>query len=387
MVRRPGTLEALGVTGMRDVFGGIYRGQSVLVTGHTGFKGGWLSLWLNRLGARVFGYALAPPTEPSLFDLARIGDVVDHTERDIRDLAAFQAVLHRARPRFLFHLAAQPIVSRSYAEPLETLSTNVMGTATIMEALRGVDWPCAAVIITSDKAYDNVEWPWGYRETDALGGRDVYSGSKGAAELVIKCYIHSFLASRAAPLRIGIARAGNVIGGGDWARDRIVVDCIRAWQRGEAVRIRSPEATRPWQHVLEPLSGYLALGQSLATTGALHGEAFNFGPRAEQSCTVVQLLGDLAREMGLSEEEGYDIADRKPFHEAGLLKLNCDKALLDLRWSPTLNYGQVVGMTGQWYRAVLREGADARVLSLTQIAAYESEARRLKQAWAVGNEA
>lgn len=384
MVRGPSAVEALGVSGMRDAFGGLYHGQSVLVTGHTGFKGGWLSLWLNRLGARVFGYALPPPTEPALFNLARIGEIVDHTENDIRDLAAFRAVLHRARPRFLFHLAAQPIVSRSYAEPLETLSTNVMGTAVILEALRGVDWPCAAVIITSDKAYDNVEWPWGYRETDALGGKDIYSGSKGAAELVVKSYVHSFLADRQAALRLAVARAGNVIGGGDWAQDRIVVDCIRAWQRGDRVRLRSPEATRPWQHVLEPLSGYLALGQNLASSAALHGEAFNFGPRAEQSRTVIQLLGDLAREMGLPEGEGYEIVERKPFHEAGLLKLNCDKALLDLRWSPTLGYEQVVGMTGQWYRAVLQEGADAQALSLAQIAAYETEARRLKQAWTAG---
>ncbi|WP_459675552.1 CDP-glucose 4,6-dehydratase [Acidisoma sp. 7E03] len=369
---------------MPEAFGGSYLGQRVLVTGHTGFKGGWLSLWLNRLGAHVSGYALPPPTEPALFDLARIAAIVDHTENDIRDLAAFRAALHRARPRFLFHLAAQPIVSRSYAEPLETLSTNVMGTAVILEALREVDWPCAAVIITSDKAYDNVEWAWGYRENDALGGKDIYSGSKGAAELAIKSYRHSFFPNGEGAVRLGIARAGNVIGGGDWAQDRIVVDCVRAWQKGERVRLRSPEATRPWQHVLEPLSGYLALGQALVESPALHGEAFNFGPRAEQSRTVIQLLGDLAREMGLPEDSAYEIVERKPFREAGLLKLNCDKALLDLRWSPTLGYEQVVGMTGQWYRAVLQDGADAQRLSLTQIAAYEAEARRLRQVWTHG---
>jgi len=377
-------MEDLGVIAMPEAFGGSYRGQRVLVTGHTGFKGGWLSLWLNRLGAHVSGYALPPPTEPALFDLARIATIVDHTENDIRDLAAFRAALHRARPRFLFHLAAQPIVSRSYAEPLETFSTNVMGTAVILDALRGVDWPCAAVIITSDKAYDNVEWAWGYRENDVLGGKDIYSGSKGAAELAIKSYRHSFFPNGDGAVRLAVARAGNVIGGGDWAQDRIVVDCVRAWQRGEPVRLRSPEATRPWQHVLEPLSGYLALGQALAASPTLHGEAFNFGPRAEQSRTVIQLLGDLAREMGLPEDAAYEIVERKPFHEAGLLKLNCDKALLELRWSPTLGYEQVVGMTGQWYRAVLQDGADAQRLSLAQIAAYEAEARRLRQVWIHG---
>lgn len=366
-------------------FADLYRDQSVLVTGHTGFKGSWLSLWLHQLGAKVFGYALPPPTAPSLFDLAQIAAVVDHTEGDIRDLAAFRAVLHRARPRFLFHLAAQPIVSRSYAEPIETLSTNVMGAAIILEALRGVDWPCTAVLITSDKAYDNVEWPWGYRETDALGGKDVYSGSKGAAELVIKSYLHSFFQDPRAGVRIGVARAGNVIGGGDWAPDRIVVDCIKAWSVGEVVYLRSPDATRPWQHVLEPLSGYLALGQSLAKSVALHGEAFNFGPRAEQSHTVVELLGDLARDFGLSEgQRSYEVVDRKPFHEAGLLKLNCDKALLALGWGPTLAYGDVVKMTGHWYRAVLREGADARSLTLAQIGRYETEARRRGVSWAEG---
>lgn len=385
----PGALEVLGVKTMPDgtVFGGLYRDQPVLVTGHTGFKGGWLSLWLHELGARVFGYALPPPTAPSLFDLAGIASVVDHTEGDIRDLAAFRAVLHRARPRFLFHLAAQPIVSRSYAEPIETLSTNVMGTAIILEALRGIDWPCTAVMITSDKAYDNVEWPWGYRETDGLGGKDIYSGSKGAAELVIKSYLHSFFSHGAHPLRLGIARAGNVIGGGDWAQDRIIVDCIKAWSAGEVVQLRSPDATRPWQHVLEPLSGYLALGQSLALSDALHGEAFNFGPRAEQSRTVVELLGDLARDFGLRDgERGFEIVEQKPFHEAGLLKLNCDKALLALRWNPTLAYADVVRMTGQWYRAVLREGADARGLTLAQIGLYEAEARRRGAVWAVGVE-
>ena len=362
-------------------FEDIYRGQSVLVTGHTGFKGGWLGLWLHQLGAVVHGYSRDIPTNPALFEMAQLGNVLHHNIGDVRDLEHFQRVLHQARPRFVFHLAAQPIVSRSYSEPIETISTNVIGTNVVLEALRSVDWPCAVVMITSDKCYDNVEWVWGYRETDALGGKDVYSGSKGAAELVIRCYVHSFFQDQH-PVRIAVGRAGNVIGGGDWAADRIVVDCVRSWCAGERVLLRSPSATRPWQHVLEPLSGYLALGAALAATTKQHGEAFNFGPRAEQSRTVVELLNDLARIWGHSvPEQSYEIVDQIPFHEAGLLKLNCDKALLALRWSPVLNYQEAVQMTGEWYRAVLQDKADAQSVSLEQITAYENLAVDRKLAW------
>ena len=365
-------------------FGDCYRDQDVVVTGHMGFKGGWLSLWLTRLGARVHGYSREVPSTPSLFEVARLAEVVDHTEGDIRDLDRFRALLQRTRPRFVFHLAAQAIVSLSYKDPIETLSSNFMGTAYVLEALRSVDWPCATVTITSDKCYDNVEWPWGYRETDRLGGKDVYSGSKGAAELAIRCYLASFFAAPEQPVRIGIGRAGNVIGGGDWAADRIVVDCMRAWAAGQRVQLRSPAATRPWQHVLEPLSGYLALGRDLARRQDLHGEAFNFGPRAEQTRTVVDLLGDLAELWGLpTREDAYDIVAQVPFHEAGLLKLNCDKALLAFRWTPTLSYEECVAMTGDWYRRVLREDADARDLTLAQIAHYEELAAARKLAWRI----
>ncbi len=363
-------------------FGRCFHGQDVVITGHTGFKGSWLALWLSHLGARVHGYALPPPTTPSLFAMARLEEAIDHTSGDVRDLERFAGLLQRVRPRFVFHLAAQAIVSLSYSDPVETISTNVMGTTIVLEALRGVTWPCAAVLITSDKCYDNVEWPWGYRETDALGGKDVYSGSKGAAELAIRCYWHAFFRDGDHPVRLAVGRAGNVIGGGDWAADRIVVDCIKAWMAGRRVPLRSPAATRPWQHVLEPLSGYLALAQSLAEGAAHHGEAFNFGPRAEQTRTVVELLDDLARLWGLpSAAEGYDIVERRPFHEAGLLKLNCDKALLALRWTPTLSYRECIAMTGGWYRRVLRDGADARTLTLAQIAEYESRAAERDLPW------
>jgi CDP-glucose 4,6-dehydratase len=363
-------------------FANRFHGQDVVVTGHTGFKGSWLTLWLTHLGARVHGYALPPPSTPSLFEMARLDQAIDHSLGDVRDLEGFSALLQRTRPRFVFHLAAQAIVSLSYSDPVETISTNVMGTVMVLEALRRVTWPCAAVLITSDKCYHNVEWPWGYRETDRLGGKDVYSGSKGAAELAIGCYLHAFFSDGDHPVRLAVGRAGNVIGGGDWAADRIVVDCIKAWMAGRRVQLRSPDATRPWQHVLEPLGGYLALAQSLAEGAALHGEPFNFGPRAEQSRRVVELLDDLAALWGLdSGAEAYEIVERRPFHEAGLLKLNCDKALMALRWMPTLTYRECITMTGDWYRSVLRDGAEARAMTLAQIARYEELAAARGLPW------
>ncbi len=370
------------VSGVTPAFGDCYRGQDVVVTGHMGFKGGWLSLWLLHLGAKVHGYSREVPSVPSLFEVAKLDEVLDHTVGDVRDLEKFRALLHRVKPRYVFHLAAQPIVSLSYTDPVETMSSNVMGTTIVLEALRSVTWPCAAIMVTSDKCYDNVEWPWGYRETDGLGGKDVYSGSKGAAELAIRCYFHSFFARGDHPVRLAVGRAGNVIGGGDWAADRIVVDCIKAWSDGGKVQLRSPAATRPWQHVLEPLSGYLALAQHLAADKNQHGEAFNFGPRAEQTRTVVELLEDLAKLWGLaSGADAYEIVAQVPFHEAGLLKLNCDKALLAMRWTPTLSYRECVTMTGEWYRQVLREDADPRALTLSQIDQYQTLGAERQLAW------
>ena len=366
-------------------FDGCYRDQDVVVTGHMGFKGGWLSLWLRHLGARVHGYSREAPSVPSLFETARLAEVLDHTVGDVRDLVGVRALLQRTRPRFVFHLAAQAIVSRSYTDPVETMSSNAMGTTMVLEALRSVTWPCAAIFVTSDKCYDNVEWPWGYRETDRLGGKDVYSGSKAAAEMAIRCYVNAFFAGPGQLVRLAVGRAGNVIGGGDWAIDRIVVDCVKAWGAGQRVQLRCPAATRPWQHVLEPLSGYLALGQDLAARPAQHGEAFNFGPATEQNRTVVEVLDDLARFWDLGAgQRAYDIVTGEQFHEAGLLKLNCDKALQVLRWRPTLAYRECVTMTGEWYRRVLREQADARSLTMAQIELYEALAAERELPWRHG---
>lgn len=379
MGRRLGPLESL-VTTM--AFNNIYSGKKVLITGNTGFKGSWLSAWLLSLGADVYGYSDRIPTSPSMYQAAGLDKKVSQTFGDIRDLGLFDKTVQTISPDFIFHLAAQAIVSTSYAAPMDTVTTNVTGTAVVMEAIRRIDWPCTCVIITSDKAYDNVEWIWGYRENDALGGKDVYSGSKGAAELVIKSYWHSFLKHKD-NIRMGVARAGNVIGGGDWAKDRIIVDCVKAFSSDRTVELRSPSATRPWQHVLEPLSGYLTLGQHLAERLVANGEAFNFGPRAEQTKTVYQLVCDLAALWGLDPSDRVRITDNVPFHEATLLKLNCDKALAYLCWHSTLSYGQCIDFIARWYKTFYAgDLASLYDLTLAQIGQYTAEAQSQRLKWA-----
>ena len=362
-------------------FGGVYEGKRVLITGHTGFKGAWLSCWLNQLGARVCGFSDGIPTTPSLFEASGLASSIEHIVGDIRDTAHFEGVLTSFRPDFVFHLAAQAIVSTSYVDPLETISVNVLGTASVLQAMRQITWPCTVIVVTSDKCYENVEQPWGYREIDPLGGKDVYSSSKGAAEIITSSFQRSFFTN--GHVRIATARAGNVIGGGDWAANRIVADCIRAWQAGSVVELRRPSSTRPWQHVLEPLSGYLRLAELLSAAASLNGEAFNFGPRAEQNRTVLELLKDLA---GIWEpnQSGdlYRALPEPPFHEAGLLKLNCDKALLQLDWSPALSYKEAVQFTGSWYQRVVRDGASAATVTDEQIKQYEEFARTGGQPWA-----
>lgn len=363
-------------------FDNIYKGKKVLVTGNTGFKGSWLSTWLTMLGADVYGYSIDVPTTPSMFESLDLAEHNHHVFGDIRDREKINGYIQEVRPDFIFHLAAQAIVSTSYAEPFDTITTNVIGTASVLEAIRNITWQCTCVLITSDKAYDNVEWIWGYRETDALGGKDVYSGSKGAAELVIKSYWKSFISSMD-NIKLGVARAGNVIGGGDWAKDRIVVDCIKAFSNGETVEIRCPKSTRPWQHVLEPLSGYLTLGWYLATDRCENGEAFNFGPRAEQTKTVFELTRDLAQEWGIDPDKAARITGDVPFKEATLLKLNCDKALAYLNWHSTLHYSQCVHIIAEWYKAFYIEKCkDMYRLTVSQINYYMQEASREGLLWA-----
>lgn len=357
----------------------IYRDKTVLVTGHTGFKGSWLSLWLSRLGAKVIGLSVDIPTEPSHFVASEISKYIEDNRVDICDLEEVKSTVEASRPDFVFHLAAQALVRPSYKNPLETLRINAIGTANVLEALRCLDKKVIAVMITSDKAYDNVEWVWGYRETDRLGGKDPYSASKGMAELAIRSYIESFFNTPDNNIRVGITRAGNVIGGGDWAIDRIVPDCVKAWSRGQIVEIRKPHATRPWQHVLEPLSGYLALAVELYNSNEKHGEAYNFGPHAHQNHSVMELINQMAKSW--DDVRWSDISnDSQHMHEAGLLKLNCDKALFDLNWLPTLQFEETVQMTTAWYKAYYRDpGKSMHEFTIKQIDEYMRLAKLRRQ--------
>lgn len=364
------------------MFNNDYYGKKVLITGHTGFKGSWLTCWLLKLGADVVGVSKDVPTKPSMFEDLKLETMVSHVLCDIRNFEELSNVVDSERPDIIFHLAAQAIVSTSYDDPVETITTNAIGTMNLMETLRKVSWPCKAVLITSDKSYDNVEWVWGYKETDNVGGKDIYSGSKGAAELIIKSYYHSFFQNRGHPVTLAVGRAGNVIGGGDWARDRIIVDTVRAWSQKKPVEIRCPDATRPWQHVLEPLSGYLTLGQNLLSEGDANGEAFNFGPRAEQNRTVIDLLKSMSEVWAAKiPTKPFTVKENIPFNEAELLKLNCDKALFYLKWDATLNYHETVKMTAEWYSEYYNNPSDLLKTTNLQIEEYESIAVKRGSIW------
>ncbi len=364
------------------MFKNIYENKKVLVTGHTGFKGSWLTTWLLKLGANVVGISKEIPTQPSMFEELELENKIKHYKEDIRNLENLTTIISEEKPDILFHLAAQPIVSTSYKDPIETISSNVMGTANVLEALKVSNHKCTAIIITSDKAYDNVEQVWGYKEDDKMGGKDIYSGSKGAAELIIKSYYHSFFKSNDSNIKLAIGRAGNVIGGGDWAKDRIVVDCMEAWSENKTVEIRSPKATRPWQHVLEPLSGYLDLGANLFNEDVLHGESFNFGPRAEQNHTVKQLLEDLSKYWHFKTvNDAFTITANIPFHEAGLLKLNCDKALFHLKWQANLDYNDTIRYTSEWYYDFYKSESNIYDKTIEQITEYEDMAKNKLLKW------
>jgi len=360
----------------------VFKGAKVLVTGHTGFKGSWLIVWLKQLGAIVSGVSIDIPSEPSHFNAAKLFDQIDDYRIDIRDNNALKLIIQKIQPNFVFHLAAQALVRPSYDNPLDTITINTIGSVNVLDVLRTIDKPVVAVMITSDKVYDNVEWLWGYREKDRLGGKDPYSASKGMAELAIRSYVESFFNLPDTNVRIGIARAGNVIGGGDWAIDRIVPDCIKAWSRNETVDIRSPNATRPWQHVLEPLSGYLALGAFLSENASKHGEAYNFGPEADQNHPVSELIDEMAKYW--NQVRWNDVSKSQVhLHEAGLLKLNCDKALFEMNWRPTMYFEETVRMTIEWYKAFYEyEEATMYDFTVDQISEYTQFARERGMEWA-----
>lgn len=362
-----------------------YRGKRVLVTGHTGFKGSWLCEWLLALGADVTGLALPTPTDPALFDQLGLVGRLRHIEGDVRDADLVRSVVADAKPDFVFHLAAQPIVRLSYAQPVETFATNVMGTVHVLDAIRQVGRPCAVVAVTTDKCYENREWVHSYREEDPLGGYDPYSSSKGAAELVVAAYRRSYfnealrLGGRASDVRLASARAGNVIGGGDWTPDRIVPDCIRALRIGEVIPVRNKVATRPWQHVLEPLSGYLWLGATLANprlagqdaVGSSLATAFNFGPPLSSNRTVRDLVEELLRHWPGRWE---DRSDPQAVHEATLLNLATDKAHHFLAWQPVWSFSQTIAHTAEWYRTADSDPTGIRALTQGQIGAYLRDA-------------
>ncbi|MEW7007649.1 CDP-glucose 4,6-dehydratase [Lentilitoribacter sp. EG35] len=364
-------------------FGGAFNKKKVLITGHTGFKGAWLTTWLLHLGANVIGYSKDIPTNPSMFETLGLEQKIAHVIGDICDLTSMRKIIVEEKPDYVFHLAAQSIVSVSYADPIDTITTNIVGTANLLEALRDLDHRCIAMFITSDKCYDNKEWIWGYREIEPMGGKDIYSGSKGAAELIIKSYLASFFqAGQNDNIRLGVGRAGNVIGGGDWAKDRIVVDMIKSWADGKPVEIRSPNAIRPWQHVLESLSGYLHLAAELGRRADLHGEPFNFGPKDVENRTVLQLLKDFAQHWGFKDHaDAFTIAENRLFNEATLLKLNCEKAMHHLNWEANLDYSEAVKFIADWYQKDLNGSVDMYDLTVQQIHQYEKLAQAKGLSW------
>ncbi|HEY8666521.1 MAG TPA: CDP-glucose 4,6-dehydratase [Tepidisphaeraceae bacterium] len=361
-----------------------YRNMSVLLTGHTGFKGSWLALWLTELGAQVHGLSLAPPTTPNLFEEARIaGRLASHTIGDIRDEKLLADVMRRAEPKIVFHLAAQPLVRRSYREPRETFDVNVIGTVNVLEAVRRAPSVRVCQVVTSDKCYDNREWVYAYRENDPMGGADPYSASKGCAELVVAAYQRSFFPPDQMDrhkVSLASARAGNVIGGGDWAEDRIIPDCVRSLQQKQPILVRNPQAIRPWQHVLEPLSGYLLLAMRQWNEPATHAEAYNFGPAISGNVTVRHIVEKVIEGWGAGTWNGPEAqaAAAQP-HEANFLKLDITKASALLQWRPLYGVDEAVEQTVSWYRRRHEAQADfdAAAATLAQIRSYEERVRQL----------
>lgn len=355
---------------MENLFNGIYKHRKVLVTGHTGFKGSWLCLLLNQLGADVFGYALEPPTNPSLFEEAKIGELITSFIGDIRDLAYLQEVMQKVQPEIVIHMAAQPLVRDSYKIPVETYAINVMGTVHLLEACRNAPSIKAIVNVTTDKCYENREWHWGYRENEPMGGYDPYSNSKGCSELVTSAYRNSYFNPKdytSHGVAVASARAGNVIGGGDWANDRLIPDFIRAISAGETLKIRSPYAIRPWQHVLEPLTGYLTLSQKLFIEGPEFNGGWNFGPNDSDAQNVEWITKTICEMWG--DNTSYEVDTNPQLHEANYLKLDCSKAKAELDWFPKWDIETTLKSIVDWNKSFLK-GDNIREVTLNQINQY-----------------
>ena len=351
----------------------FWNGKSVFLTGHTGFKGGWLSLWLVSMGAKVTGYALSPNTNPNFFDVTKIADDLEQSNiADIRDLKKLQKAMADSRPEIVIHMAAQPLVRYSYTNPVETYATNVMGTVHLLESIRALDCVRVAIVVTTDKCYENKEWVWSYRENEPMGGHDPYSNSKGCAELVTSAFRQSYFSPEKYfehNVAIASARAGNVIGGGDWSEDRLIPDAIKAFEAKEALMIRNPLATRPWQHVLEPLSGYLVLAQALYEQGAKFDGAWNFGPRDEDARSVQEVINLLIKNWGSVASWQQDQSEQP--HEARSLKLDCSKAHQYLHWIPRWTLEQAIENIIQWQQAYQQQ-SNMREMSLKHIASYQN---------------
>ena len=368
MVIWQSAMEDVEMSGLSQTSPAFWQGKRVLLTGHTGFKGSWLSLWLQDMGAQVRGVSLAPPTVPALFEVARVAQGMDHQVADIRDFAAVQSLVREFEPEIVLHLAAQPLVRLSYQQPVETYATNVMGTVHLLEAARHAGSVKAIVNVTTDKCYENREWAWGYRENEPMGGHDPYSNSKGCVELVSSAYRNSFFDD--AGIAMATARAGNVIGGGDWALDRLVPDILRALQQGEPVLIRNPHAIRPWQHVLEPLSGYLLLAERLYRHGQADAEAWNFGPHDEDAKPVQWIVERLCQDWGHGAR--WTLQPGEHPHEASFLKLDISKVRQRLHWAPRWTLATALQRIIDWHRAWM-SGHDMRDLCLQQIHQYQND--------------
>ena len=347
-----------------------FRNKKVIITGHTGFKGSWLTLWLKILGANVIGLSNNIPTNPSHFKVTNLKNKIKHKKVDIRNLNQLKKIFKKNQPDYIFHLAAQSLVSKSYSDPNYTWETNTIGTLNILQSLREIKKKCVAVLITSDKSYKNLEIKRGYKENDILGGKDPYSASKASAELAIQSQINSFFPLKNTKVIIGIARAGNVIGGGDWSNDRLIPDCVKSWSKNKKVLIRNPKSTRPWQHVLEAIFGYLIFAINLKKNRKLHGEAFNFGPSNSNNYSVIYLVKLMKKNW---KKITWKIINKnkKNFYESNLLKLNCNKARSHLKWKSILSFNETISMVAEWYKNYYSNPKKIYITSFNQIKKYE----------------
>ena len=367
---------------MGQLFNNIYKGKKVLLTGHTGFKGSWLTLWLKQLGAEVIGYSLEPPTDPSLFEILNLEKEIIHVIGDIRNEKRLKETFKKYKPDIVIHMAAQPLVRYSYMNPKETYETNVLGTLNVFEAVRETKTVRVVINVTSDKCYENKEWVYGYRENDPMGGYDPYSSSKGCAELLTSAYRNSFFNpenyGKTHNVALASVRAGNVIGGGDWAEDRLIPDCIRALSKKETIYIRNPHAIRPWQHVLEPLSGYLWLGALMWQDPTKYSEGWNFGPNDEDILTVEEIVKDVIKIWGNGE---YMVNSDNRFHEAKLLKLDISKAHFYLKWKPVYNAKKSLVETVNWYKTYFSNPEKIYDFTINQLLSYIKEAENKGLIW------